>query len=189
MHLQPAWAHFVDEAVLADPWLAAMLESSAMLASQSTQQDFSKNLATQSSGTARSRFFGAIGAEDLRGEALRPLAYRVALPIGWGMGKGDTDWKAIAARPWILAPRRVAARGAGGGVTAMRMLFAAPGYFAGTITSRSLPDSAPQASPARPSICRTSAPRRSEAKLSNFSVAGSNLTIALIDQSVSQTLS
>jgi hypothetical protein len=37
MHLQAAWAHFVDEAVLADPWLAGMLESSAMLASQSTQ--------------------------------------------------------------------------------------------------------------------------------------------------------
>jgi len=62
-------------------------------------------------------------------------------------------------------------------------------YLAGTITSRSLPDSAPQASPARPSICRTSALRRSEGKLSNFSVTGSNLTIALIDQSVSQTLS
>jgi hypothetical protein len=50
MHLQAAWAHFVDEAVLADPWLAGMLESSATLASQSTQQQFSKKLATQSSG-------------------------------------------------------------------------------------------------------------------------------------------
>jgi hypothetical protein len=53
MHLQAAWAHFVDDAVLADPWLAGMLESSAMLASQSTQQEFSKKLATQCSGTAR----------------------------------------------------------------------------------------------------------------------------------------
>ena len=102
----------------------------------------------------------AIDTEDLRGSALRPLVYRVALPREWGMGERDTDWNV-----------------------------AAPGYFAGTMTSRSLPDSAPQASPVRPSICLTSAPRRSEAKVSNFSVAGSNLTIALIDQSVSQTLS
>jgi hypothetical protein len=50
MHLQAAWAHFVDEAVLADSWLAGMLKSSATLASQSTQQQFSKKLATQSSG-------------------------------------------------------------------------------------------------------------------------------------------
>src|SRR5205085_6135203 len=62
-------------------------------------------------------------------------------------------------------------------------------YLAGTMTNRSLPDSAPHTSPARPSICRTSAPRLSEAKLSNFSVTGSNLTIALVDQSVNQTLS
>src|SRR5437867_9744618 len=81
-----------------------------------------------------------------------------------------------------------------------RMQYAAPprglprrssrgSYLAGTITSRSLPDSAPQASPARPSICRTSALRRSDGKVSNFSVTGSNLTIALVAQSVSQTLS
>ena len=49
-------------------------------------------------------FFGAIDAEDLRGEPLRPLVYRVALPREWGMGERDTDWNAIAARPWILAP-------------------------------------------------------------------------------------
>jgi DNA-binding transcriptional LysR family regulator len=49
-------------------------------------------------------FFGSIDAEDLRGEALRPLVYRVALPRDWGMPKRDTDWNAIAARPWILAP-------------------------------------------------------------------------------------
>jgi hypothetical protein len=28
MHLQAAWAHFVDEAVFAAPWLAGMFESS-----------------------------------------------------------------------------------------------------------------------------------------------------------------
>jgi hypothetical protein len=50
VHLQAAWAHFVDEGVLADPWLAGMFESSAMLASQSTQQKFSKKLATQANG-------------------------------------------------------------------------------------------------------------------------------------------
>jgi DNA-binding transcriptional LysR family regulator len=49
-------------------------------------------------------FFGAIDAEDLRGVPLRPLVYRVALPREWGMGERDTDWNAIAARPWILAP-------------------------------------------------------------------------------------
>jgi DNA-binding transcriptional LysR family regulator len=49
-------------------------------------------------------FFGAIDAEDLRGEALRPLVYRVALPRQWGMPERGTDWNAIAARPWILAP-------------------------------------------------------------------------------------
>ncbi|MDQ2962477.1 MAG: LysR family transcriptional regulator [Pseudomonadota bacterium] len=47
-------------------------------------------------------FFGAIDADDLRGELLRPLVYRVALPRVWDMG--NTDWNTIAARPWILAP-------------------------------------------------------------------------------------
>src|SRR5205807_766376 len=64
-----------------------------------------------------------------------------------------------------------------------------PGYCAGTITSRSKPDSAPQASPDRPSICRTLARSWFEGKLSNFSVTGSNRTMALMLQSVSQTLS
>jgi hypothetical protein len=59
MHLQAAWAHFVDEAVLAHSWLAGMLESSATLASQSTQQQFSKKLATQSSGDHSRRVAGA----------------------------------------------------------------------------------------------------------------------------------
>src|SRR5262245_49628996 len=59
----------------------------------------------------------------------------------------------------------------------------------GTITSRSTPDSAPHASPARPSICRTWAFARVDGKLANFSVSGSNLTMALVVQSVSHTLS
>src|SRR5205814_7007626 len=62
-------------------------------------------------------------------------------------------------------------------------------HGAGTITSRSKPDSAPQASPDRPSICRTLARSWLEGKLSNFSVTGSNRTMALMLQSVSQTLS
>src|SRR5258706_1039392 len=62
-------------------------------------------------------------------------------------------------------------------------------YCAGTITSRSSPDSAPHASPARPSICRTFACSLFDAKVSNFSVTGSNLTMALMLQSVSHTLS
>jgi hypothetical protein len=73
MHLQAAWAHFVDDAALADPWLAGMLESSAMLASQSTQQGFSKKLATQSSGTARA---------VLRNEASAQASPRVAGTAG-----------------------------------------------------------------------------------------------------------
>src|SRR6202022_3778471 len=62
-------------------------------------------------------------------------------------------------------------------------------HGAGTITSRSDPDSAPQASPDRPSIWRTLARSWFEGKLSNFSVTGSNRTMALMLQSVSQTLS
>ena len=57
----------------------------------------------------------------------------------------------------------------------------------GTITSRSVPDSAPHASPLRPSICRTLASGRFDGKLVNFSVAGSKRTMALLTQSVSQT--
>ena len=58
-----------------------------------------------------------------------------------------------------------------------------------TTTSRSVPDSAPQTSPGRPSSWRTEAPRLLLGKLSNFSVAGSKRTIALARKSVSQTLS
>ena len=61
-------------------------------------------------------------------------------------------------------------------------------YGAGTITSRSRPDSAPHTSPDRPSIWRTLAPER-PGTLSNFSLTGSKRTIALVLQSVSQTLS
>ena len=56
-------------------------------------------------------------------------------------------------------------------------------------TSRSVPDSAPHASPDRPSIWRTAAPRLFDGKLSNFSVAGSKRRIALAMKSVTQTLS
>src|SRR6185295_4722816 len=58
-----------------------------------------------------------------------------------------------------------------------------------TTTSRSVPDSAPQASPGRPSIWRTEAPLLLLGKLSNFSVAGSNRRIALATKSVTQILS
>ena len=64
-----------------------------------------------------------------------------------------------------------------------------PGYRAGTITNRSTPDSAPHASPARPSICRTVACSRFDGKLSNFCVTGSNLTMAFALHSVNHTLS
>jgi DNA-binding transcriptional LysR family regulator len=55
-------------------------------------------------GTLDASFFFGANTQDLRGEPLRPLVYRVALPREWGMGERDTDWNAIAARPWILAP-------------------------------------------------------------------------------------
>ncbi len=64
-----------------------------------------------------------------------------------------------------------------------------PAYCVGTLTRRSVPDSAPHTSPLRPSIWRTLARSRLDGKLSNFSVTGSNLTMALRDQSDSQTLS
>ena len=35
---------------------------------------------------------------------LRKLLYRVALPADWELDKRGTEWSAIAARPWILAP-------------------------------------------------------------------------------------
>lgn len=49
-------------------------------------------------------FFGSIDDDALRGEPLRRLIYRVALPAEWRLPERDTDWQAIATRPWILAP-------------------------------------------------------------------------------------
>ena len=49
-------------------------------------------------------FFGAMTDNDLRGEPLRELMYRVALPAQWGTVEREADWAALAARPWILAP-------------------------------------------------------------------------------------
>ncbi len=62
-------------------------------------------------------------------------------------------------------------------------------HFVEITTSRSVPDSAPHASPGRPSICRTCAFGLSLGKRSNFSVRGSKRRIALVDHSVSHTLS
>lgn len=49
-------------------------------------------------------FFGAIDDDRLRAEPLRELSYRVVLPAEWKLAHARTDWHAIAARPWILAP-------------------------------------------------------------------------------------
>jgi DNA-binding transcriptional LysR family regulator len=49
-------------------------------------------------------FFGAIDGLELHAEALRKLTYRVAVPPDWDLGQRGTDWSAVAARPWILAP-------------------------------------------------------------------------------------
>ena len=49
-------------------------------------------------------FFGTIDGLELHAEALRKLTYRVAAPAEWDLGKRGTEWSAIAARPWILAP-------------------------------------------------------------------------------------
>lgn len=49
-------------------------------------------------------FFGAIDGLELHAEPLRKLTYRVAVPPDWNLGKRGTDWSAVAARPWILAP-------------------------------------------------------------------------------------
>jgi DNA-binding transcriptional LysR family regulator len=49
-------------------------------------------------------FFGSIADATVRGEPLRPLTYRVVLPAEWKLPQRHTDWTAIAARPWILAP-------------------------------------------------------------------------------------
>lgn len=49
-------------------------------------------------------FFGAVDGLELHAEALRKLTYRVAVPPDWDLGNRGTDWNAVAARPWILAP-------------------------------------------------------------------------------------
>jgi DNA-binding transcriptional LysR family regulator len=49
-------------------------------------------------------YFGAIDDAELHAEPLRRLTYRVALPPDWDLDQRETDWSAVAARPWILAP-------------------------------------------------------------------------------------
>jgi len=49
-------------------------------------------------------FFGALDEDGVRGEPLRALIYRVALPAEWKLAQRRADWRAIAGRPWILAP-------------------------------------------------------------------------------------
>jgi len=49
-------------------------------------------------------FFGAIDDPEVHAVPLRKLLYRVALPADWELDKRGTEWSAIAARPWILAP-------------------------------------------------------------------------------------
>ena len=49
-------------------------------------------------------FFGAIDDPEVHAVPLRKLLYRVALPADWDLDKRGTEWDAIAARPWILAP-------------------------------------------------------------------------------------
>jgi len=48
-------------------------------------------------------FFGTIDDDRIHAVPLRALVYRVALPPNWGAER-DAEWRAIAARPWILAP-------------------------------------------------------------------------------------
>ena len=189
MHLQAAWAHFVDEGVLPDRWLAGMVEPPQCLRQSRRNKNSARSLPRNPVGPLARDSSARSTRRTCAAKRCAPSSTVSRYPWDGAWGSATPIGRRSPPGRGSLPRRRVAARGAGGGVTAMRMLAAAPGYFAGTITSRSLPDSAAQASPARPSICRTSAPRRSEAKLSNFSVAGSNLTIALIDQSVSQTLS
>src|SRR5208283_293545 len=43
-------------------------------------------------------FFGSIDEDAVRGEPLRALIYRVALPAEWKLPERRTDWDAIAAR-------------------------------------------------------------------------------------------
>ena len=95
-----------------------------------------------------------------------PLPWRIwglvpSLLFIWIVGLIQIQWASdeheAAERLRAVSPRRAA-------------------YRAGTITRRSRPDSAPHASPERPSIWRTLAPSRFEGKLSNFSVSGSKRT-------------
>ncbi len=49
-------------------------------------------------------FFGAIDDPEVNAMPLRKLLYRVVLPANWELDQRRTEWSAIAARPWILAP-------------------------------------------------------------------------------------
>src|SRR5438093_12846469 len=66
------------------------------------------------------------------------------------------------------APRRAKARPTGGVVLrCLQELHEHDCQRVGTMTSRSVPDSAPPTSPARPSSCRTLAPSRSDGTITN----------------------
>jgi len=49
-------------------------------------------------------FFGSLDDPEVHAVPLRKLTYRVALPADWHLDKPRTEWSAVAARPWILAP-------------------------------------------------------------------------------------
>jgi hypothetical protein len=108
-------------------------------------------------------------SEFYRGTALRP---RQRPPGGDVFRRSNRAQRDCASAKWRAARCACAAR-----------------LQSRTTTSRSVPDSAPHASPGRPSIWRTEAARLLLGKLSNFSVTGSKRTMALAVKSVSQTLS
>ena len=106
-------------------------------------------------------------------------------PVHWQVQRPEPDPRLIrGARPPPDAPRcagRLSLPGSSGA-----LLF---GDQSRTTTRRSLPDSPPQASPGRPCISRTSAPRLSLGKVAKVSVAGSKRCSALAGQSVAHTRS
>ena len=55
-------------------------------------------------GLDASYYFGPQPEADLASIPLRDMLYRVAIPAAWADELVDAPWKALAERPWIVAP-------------------------------------------------------------------------------------
>ena len=49
-------------------------------------------------------YFGDAPPPPLEGRRLRPMSYRVVVPLEWGEKLKDATWADIAAMPWVFTP-------------------------------------------------------------------------------------